>query len=110
MVGNTPPRFSILLCKEESTLEELISFIYLAVFCPYHSLFIIAKPDKLNIDIIYEMENILEKIYSNNKNIQSYILFLFDDIGKSEIGNELLKICKQADEPLKDKKNHRKVI
>ena len=108
LVGNTPPRFSILLCKEESTLEELISFIYLAVFCPYHSLFIIAKPDKLNIDIIYEMENILEKIYANNKNIQSYILFLFDDIGKSEIGNELLKICKPADEPLKNKKKSQK--
>ena len=98
LVGNTPPKFSLLLCNEETTLEELISFIYLAVFCPYHSLFIIAKPDKLNIDLLYEMENILEKIYTEKMKIKSYILFLFDVIGKSEIGNELLNICKDADE------------
>ena len=106
LVGNTPPRYSLLLCNEETTLEELISFIYLATFCQYHSLFIIAKPDKLNIDIIYEMEDILEKINAEkSSSIKSYILFLFEDSGKSEIGNELLKICKEADEFFNNKKN-----
>ena len=102
LVGNEPPRYSLLLCNEETTLEEVISFIYLAVFCPYHSLFIIAKPDRLNIDIIYEMENIIEKFHEENIVINSYILFLFNDIGKSEIGEELLKICSSADEPKED--------
>lgn len=102
LVGNEPPRYSLLLCNEETTLEEVISFIYLAVFCPYHSLYIIAKPDRLNIDIVYEMENIIEKFHEENKEINSYILFVFNDIGKSEIGEELLKICKSADEPKED--------
>jgi len=102
LVGNEPPRYSLLLCNEETTLEEVISFIYLAVFCPYHSLYIIAKPDRLNIDIVYEMENIIEKFHEENLEINSYILFVFNDIGKSEIGEELLKICKSADDPKED--------
>ena len=103
LVGNDPPRFSLLLCNEETTLEEFLSFLYLAIFCPYHCLFIIAKSDKLKLDIIYEVENILEKMSENEKDIKSYILFLFNDIGKSEIGKELLnKICKEASEPKKD--------
>ena len=102
LVGNSPPRYVLMLCNEETTLEEFLSFLYLAIFCPYHSLFIISKPDRLNLDIIYEVENIIEKLYEGEKNIKSYILFLFNDIGKSEIGKELLKICKSADEPSKD--------
>jgi hypothetical protein len=104
LVGNNPPRYSLLLCNDETTLEELISFIYLALFCPYHSLFIIAKPDRLNIDIIYEMENIIEKFYENGeKKINSYILFLFNEIGKSEIGKELMNMnLESAKEPKED--------
>ena len=41
-------------------------------------------------------------MYKDEKNIKSFILFLFNDIGKSEIGKELLKLCKSADEPSKD--------
>ena len=102
LVGNDPPRFVLMLCNEETTLEEFLSFLYLAIYCPYHSLFIIAKPDRLNLGIIYEVKSILEKIHEEEKDIKSYILFLFKDIGKSEIGKEMLKICKQADEPSKD--------
>ena len=101
-VGNDPPRFMLMLCNEETTLEEFISFLYLAKYCPYHSLFIIAKPDKLNLDIIYEIESILEDMHKNEKSINSFILFLFNDIGKSEIGKELLKICQSAEEPKED--------
>ena len=97
LVGNNPPRYSILLCNEETTFEEIIAFIYLAIYCPFQSLFIIVKPDKLNLDIIYEVENILEIISESKIEIKSYILFMFNDIGKSEIGKELLKISKSAD-------------
>ena len=105
LVGNDPPRFVLLLCNDETSLEEFLSFIYLAIFCPYHSLFIIAKPDKLRMDIIYEVESSIEKIYENEKNIKSYILLLFNDIGKTDIGKELLKICKSADDPKEDLRN-----
>ena len=102
LVGNDPPRYSLLLCNEETLLEEILSFIYLSVFCPYHSLFIIAKPDRLNVDIMYEVVNIIEKFIDEKIDIKSYILFIFNDIGKSEIGNELLKICQSAEEPKED--------
>ena len=48
------------------------------------------------------MQTIIEKFYEDKINIESYILFIFNDIGKSEIGKELLKICKSADEPSED--------
>ena len=102
LVGNDPPNFILLLCNDETSLEEILAFLYLAIFCPYHSLFIVAKPDRLKIDIIYEVQSILEKMKENEQNIKSLILFLFNDIGKSEIGKELLRICKSADEPNKD--------
>ena len=98
-VGKLPPRYSILLCNEETTLEEIMAFIYLAVYCPFHSLFIMVKPDRLNNDIIYEVENIIEQFYEDKIEIKSYILFLFSEIGKSEIGRELLNICHQAEDP-----------
>ena len=28
IVGNTPPRYSILICNEETTLEELLTFLF----------------------------------------------------------------------------------
>ena len=102
LVGDEPQRISLLLCNEETTLEEVISFIYLSAFCPYYSLFIIAKPDKLNIDILYEVINIIGKFNDDEIDINSYILFLFKDIGKCCLGNELLKICCLADEPTED--------
>ena len=108
LLGNDPSRFVVLLCNEETSLEEILSFLYLAVFCPYHSLFIIVKPDKLKLEIVYEIESILEKMQENEKEINSYILFLFNIIGKSEIGKELLKICKSADKPQNESKKKNK--
>ena len=102
LVGNSPPRYSLLLCNEETTIEEIMSFMYLTIFCPFHSLFIVANCDRLNLDIVYEVENMIEKFYDNRLDIKTYILFLFNDIGNSEIGKEILKICQKADDPKED--------
>ena len=50
------------------------------------------------------MENIIEKFYENGeKKINSYILFLFNEIGKSEIGKELMNMnLESAKEPKED--------
>ena len=51
IVGKNPPRYSILICNEETTTEELLAFLYLALMCKFHSLFLILKPDKLSISL-----------------------------------------------------------
>ena len=105
LVGNAPPKYSLLLCNEETTLEEIMSFMYLTKFCPFYSLFIVANYDRVNLDIAYEIENMIEKYYDERKKINTYILFIFKDSGKSEIGKEILKICQKADDPNDDLRN-----
>ena len=99
LVGKNPPRYSILICNEETTLEELLAFLYLSCLCKYHSLFIILKPDRLQISIKIDFQDKIE--YFGEKHINSLILILFDDISKSDIGNELgkMKFINKIDEP-----------
>ena len=101
IVGKEPPRYSILLCNEETTSEELLAFLYLATMCKFHSLFLILKPERLNLVLRVELQDKLEKIFEENKEINSLIIFLFYDIGKSDIGKEFLDMreIKKIDEP-----------
>ena len=92
IVGNYPPRYSILFCNEETTLEELIAFLYLSFMCKYHSLFIILKPDQLQISLKIFLQEKIEKMYDDNVEIKSLIIILFHEIGKSDIGKELINI------------------
>ena len=60
LVGKIPPKYSILICNEETTLEELLAFLYLSVLCKFHSLFIILKPDKLELSLRITFQEKLE--------------------------------------------------
>ena len=51
ILGKNPPRYSILIYNEETTLEELLEFLHLAFMCKFHSLFLILKTDKLSISL-----------------------------------------------------------
>ena len=105
LVGNFPPRYSILICNEETTYEELLAFIYLSSMCKFHSLFLILKPDKLQLSLRILLQEKIEDIIYDVKNkkseIKSLIIILFDDIGKSDIGKELIRIkfIKNIEEP-----------
>ena len=99
LVGKNPPKYSILICNEETTLEELLAFLYLSYMCKFHSLFIILKPDKLRISIKIDFQDKID--YFGDKQINSLIIILFDDIGKSDLGKELIKMkfIKKMDDP-----------
>ena len=43
LVGSNSPRYSVLICNDETTLEELL--VYLSCMCKYYFLFIILKSD-----------------------------------------------------------------
>ena len=79
-----PPKYSILLCNEETTLEELLAFLYLSLLCKFHSLFIILKPDKLKISLQIALQEKIESF--ENSQINSLIIILFSNIGESDIG------------------------
>ena len=99
LVGKIPPKYSILLCNEETTLEELLAFLYLSLLCKFHSLFIILKPDKLKISLQIALQEKIESF--ENSQINSLIIILFNNIGESDIGKELLtiKFIKKIEDP-----------
>ena len=114
IVGNYPPRYSILICNEETTLEELLAFLYLSLLCKSHSLFLILKPDRLQISLRILFQEKIEKIYDEEIEINSLIIILFNDIGKSDIGKELLdmKFINKIEDPniTLDKINHIEIV
>ena len=114
IVGNYPPRYSILICNEETTLEELLAFLYLSLLCKSHSLFLILKPDRLQISLRILFQEKIEKIYDEEIKINSLIIILFNDIGKSDIGKELLdmKFINKIEDPniTLDKINHIEIV
>jgi hypothetical protein len=58
--------------------------------CKFHSLFIILKPDKLQLSLKIDFQDKIE--YFGKMQINSLIIFLFEDIGKSDLGKELIKM------------------
>ena len=48
LTNNTPLASTLLLCKKDTTSEEIISFVNRAILSPYHILFCLARTDYLS--------------------------------------------------------------
>ena len=51
LTGNYPFLQNFLICNKETSIQEIISFLYRSILCSYHSCFIIGGIDSLNNDI-----------------------------------------------------------
>ena len=66
---SVPNRCSVLICSEDTTKEEIISFLFRVFLCPCQTLFLISKSDsltKLNKIFLIEKINDFLKLYKNN--------------------------------------------
>ena len=80
LTGNLPLSITLLLCTKETNEEEITSFIYRAVLCSYHALFIIINSDNLELSNAQYFLWILETLYNKYKgNISSTLLILFSN-------------------------------
>ena len=83
--NSSPNLSSLLICNEETTKEQIISFLFRVFLCPCQTLFIISKSDSLNkFNKIFLIEKVNEflKIYKNN---MKSLLIIFHSEENSEI-------------------------
>ena len=90
LTGNFPIIQTILLCNQETTKEEIFSFLNRAILNKENILFSIIKPEILEIEICKYLLDILNNLLLINKDITSSILFVYFDKTNNLI-NEIKK-------------------
>ena len=79
LTGNFPLINTILICNEETSKEKIKSFLYRALFCKNHILFVIVNLEYLESTITQYFFETLKILYEEKRNnINSYILFLYE--------------------------------
>ena len=84
---------TILICSKDTTIEEIISFLYRAFLCDLPILFLIANIEKLPSPIINDLMKSINDIFAyKKKKINSYILFIYkkDDSNFSNFIEKLI--------------------
>ena len=89
-----PMPHTFLFCNEDTSYEEVIAFIYRALFCEYNVLFSILNIDVIDVvnknSIITEMNEIFSLFVRDNRTIKSCLMFLYTY--DAEIIREIKKI------------------
>ena len=114
LTQNLPIAQNILMCNEETSEEELTSFLYRAIKCNYNALFMIANLESLSVkqtNIIYHILNelILENKKNSGEEIKSCIIFLYQN-KKLDIITQITKneYCSNFLKPKNDNQNELK--
>ncbi|ORX43504.1 hypothetical protein BCR36DRAFT_303669, partial [Piromyces finnis] len=89
LTGHFPIAQTILNCNEETSENEIISFVYRSIKCETNTLFIIMKPDKLKL----KNKNLLIELIrgflgiKHQKKLNSCLLFIYN---KNNIAEEVI--------------------
>ena len=94
LTGNFPVAYTLLYCNNSTTEEEIISFIYKSVKCELNILFIIIKPEKLDINKKNLLIGLLRELYQKqNLEMNSCLLFVYSKQNrKKEVIIEIEKL------------------
>ena len=81
LTGGFPIVQNVLLTNNETTFEEICSFMYRSIKCRYNTLFIISIGDNISSKNINTITNLLDEITNSMKNedwkdIKPCILFV----------------------------------
>ena len=81
LTGNSPIINTLLICNEDTNIEQIRAFLYRAIFCEEPILFILANMECLEFSVTRFLVSTLKKIYKlKNKTINSYLLFIYEKI------------------------------
>ena len=84
LTGNLPIANKVLLCNEQTTTEEIISFFYRAIYNDKPILFTISNLELLSLSKIQKIFKKLKKLYtSKNGIIKSYLILIYEKIDSS---------------------------
>jgi len=110
LTGRFPIAQTVLYCNEDTTEEELVSFIYRSVKCQYKALYMLIKPESLNIKKKELLCSLLNEYYSEEMN--SCLLILYVRENKNNIISEIQKIsnCRYSDFKIEKENEKNKVF
>jgi hypothetical protein len=78
LTSNTPSPQNILLCNEETTIEEIASFLYRAILCEFKSCFIVGGIELLKSEQKSFIIELLNEIFvEKHKEMKSSLIFLY---------------------------------
>ena len=78
LTGHPPMAQTLLLCNEETTSEEIISFLYRAFLCQYHVVFMIGKIELLNAEKRQTFTKVIENLFTGHeKDMKSCLVFAY---------------------------------
>ena len=81
LTGNAPIINTLLICNEETNLEQIKAFLYRAVFCNKPALFLITNMECLELKVTTSIIKTLKMLYkAKNYSINSYILFFYEKV------------------------------
>ena len=79
LTGNLPIANTLLLCNEETSIEEIKAFLYRAIYNDKPILFVMSNMEYLSLSVTQSFLRTLRKLYKlKNKNIKSYLIFFYE--------------------------------
>ena len=85
LTGNFPIAQTVLYCNSSTSEEEIISFIYKSIKCDLNVLFILIKPEILNIEKKNLLIQLLKDLYSEDQDkMNSCLLFIYSKENKNK--------------------------
>ena len=95
--NNMPLAKTLLLCKQDTTIEELLSFLYRAIKCKHHILFCLARTNYLSgekknyiLDTISELLG--EETEENRSDKMNSFLIIMNNNSKDELFQSLFRL------------------
>ena len=80
LTGKAPIINTLLICNEETNIEEIKAFFFRAIFCEYNTLFVISNMESLQLSITQEIIKIINGLYSyRNRKINSVLIILYEN-------------------------------
>ena len=98
LTGNISTAHTTLLCNDDTTIEEIIAFLFRAIYCNYYVFFTITNVEYLSLDIKNKIIEILNIFYVEYKDkMNSCLNFIFNSKDSEiyeqirELGGKILK-------------------
>ena len=86
--GNFPLPQTLMICNQNTTLEEITAFIYRGLYYPKKALFGITQTEQLSNEIQEKILSIFEEEYLNRDKINSVFVLFYTNI-QSDIKNQM---------------------
>ena len=110
LTDHPPMAQTLLLCNEETTSEEITAFIYRAILCQYHAVFMVGKIELLTPEKRQTLTGLINTLFIGHENeMKSCLAFVYSD-KTSTIVEYLERIKGRKKLEHKDKNQNKEIL